>query len=318
MSAASEGRAFGKAILLGEHAVVYGAPAIAVALDRGAHALVSPSENAESTLDLGGARFTADRGGEGPARAFAELLDAAGGPPESALRVVAKSELPPGGGLGSSAALGVAIARAVESHRQPLETDESRIVARAMAWERVFHGNPSGIDTQAAARGGVIKFSPAEGASSIALAREVPLCIGLSGTSCSTRAMVEHVARMRQRRPEVVDRAIDASKSLVRNAELALEAGDLVAVGKLMDLAQMVLAGLLVSTESQELLCSLARGAGALGAKLTGAGGGGAVIALAADAAPQASQKILETWERAGFDGFAVTVPAHGGIKSPT
>ena len=180
------------------------------------------------------------------------------------------------------------------------------VLARAGAWERVFHGNPSGIDTAAAAVGGCFRFSRAGGVRPIALARELTLCIGWTGASSSTKVMVEGLARLKARKPEVVDPAIAGITSLVDNAALALEAGDLEGFGRLMDLNQMILAGVLLSTERIEALCALARGAGAFGAKLTGAGGGGSVLALVGG--PAEAERVLAAWRGAGFDGFVARI----------
>lgn len=301
--ALSSGAAHGKVILLGEHAVVFGAPALVAGLDRGARAEAEPADS--SSLSLGGDVILPDsKSSDDRARAFAALL--AAGTPAPALAVRASSELPMGGGLGSSAALGVAIARAVAGVFVEEETRDADAMARAEAWERVFHGNPSGIDTAAAARGGVFLYTRAGGIVPCGPARDIPLAIGWSGAGSSTKAMVEGVARMRERKPDLVDRAVVGITSLVRNAALAIDAGDLAGLGRLLDLNQMILAGLLLSTESIETLCSAARGAGALGAKLTGAGGGGSVIALGADRA--AAERIVDAWKRAGFDAFVAEV----------
>lgn len=98
-------------------------------------------------------------------------------------------------------------------------------------------------------------------------------------------------------------------ESLVKNARLALEAGDVTGLGRLLDLNQMLLSGLMVSTEEIETACRVAREAGALGAKLTGAGGGGAVIALCeADPEP-----VLDAWRRQGLTCFSTRVAARVG-----
>jgi mevalonate kinase len=187
-----------------------------------------------------------------------------------------------------------------------LAADDDAAIARATAWERIFHGNPSGIDTAAAALGGCFRFTRARGAEPIAPACELVICVGLSGSTASTRTMVEGVARLREKRPEMVDRSIAGIAALVDNAKLAIEAGDLVGLGKLMDLNQMLLAGLMLSTEQLEQLCHIARGAGALGAKLTGKGGGGAVIALAEG--EDAAAPVLAAWRAAGYEGFCTKV----------
>lgn len=316
------GRASGKVILLGEHTVVYGAPALAAGLERGARATVRAIDDGrgargasdandtnntarKSALQIGDRAIIADASSEDDlARAFAALL--AEGTPSPPTQVEAASDLPPGGGLGSSAALGVAIARAVEDFAG---RDDAAVLTRAAAWERVFHGNPSGIDTAAAFTGGLLRFSRESGVTRLDARAPLWLCVGWSGESSSTRSMVEGVARLRARRPELVDRSISGAAALVETAALALRAGDTESLGKLMDLAQMLLAGLMVSTESIEHMCALARGAGALGAKLTGAGGGGSVIALVRptdDGRPptEAASAILEAWQAAGFTGF--------------
>jgi len=120
--------------------------------------------------------------------------------------------------------------------------------------------------------------------------------------------MVEAVARMHARQPSVTQKTFDAIRAVVQNARLAVEAGDLAALGKLLDLNQMLLAGLLVSTQEIEAMCEMARGEGALGAKLTGAGGGGCVVALAETRAD--ADRILAGWARIGRAGFVTEVAA--------
>lgn len=297
-------RAWGKVILLGEHAVVYGIPALAVGIDRGAHATTAVAAGDACSLEVPawGARVGEGEDGTDLARAFSALVAASRKLPQavvhrSAVLVSAHAELPPGGGLGCSAALGVAVARALVPELGAAEAAEL-----AMSWERVFHGNPSGIDAAVSARGGSVLFEKGRPMQSVALRSTLTVCLGSTGLASSTKTMVEGVARLKEKRPEVVEKAFAGIASLVRNARLALEADDKVGLGKLMDLNQMILSGLLLSTEQIERLCSSARDAGALGAKLTGAGGGGCVVALAADDTSAAG--ILEAWRAAGFDGF--------------
>jgi mevalonate kinase len=312
--AVADGSAGGKIILLGEHAVVYGAPAVAAGIDLGARARATRlGSNEPSVLSLGGRSHT-PTDGDDVARAFAALLSARAAPPVS---VEAESDLPAGGGLGSSAALGVAIGRALEALCAP-DVDPDHVLVRARAWEEVFHGTPSGIDTAAALHGGCFRFSRVHGVRPIAVGRDLCLCVGWSGAGSSTRAMVEGVARLNERKPDVVSSSMRAITSLVDNAALAIQAGDVESLGRLMNYNQMILAGLMLSTDSIEQLCALARSAGALGAKLTGAGGGGSVIALvrerqldvaAADPAGDATA-VLAAWKSAGFAGFTACVRA--------
>jgi mevalonate kinase len=299
------GHACGKAILLGEHAVVYGVPAIAVGIDRGARAVAVAGERGPSRLFVRGWNITVreDQDDHDLARAFRALLEVAreGHPDAGSYAVEVEAALPPGGGLGCSAAIGVAIARAVSPHTTP-----EGVQARAMAWERVFHGNPSGIDAAVAVRGGCVVFRRGEAIEPVRVRGPLQLCIGNTGVASSTKTMVEALARLRDRRPDMVEKSFDGIRSLVQNARLAVEAGDRVALGRLMDLNQMLLAGLFLSTTEIEHMCSLARTAGALGAKLTGAGGGGCVVALVASQA--ATDAVLEAWRREGLEGFATQV----------
>ena len=297
-------RANGKVILFGEHAVVYGVPAIAAGVDRGVNATAARADQA--TLAIG-ARHVAPDDGSDLGRAYSALLSAVDAPPMS---THVESRLPAGCGLGASAAIGVATARAVldamtEQDGTATEPPErlTRVLAAANAWECVFHGNPSGIDAAAAALGGTILYSREDGARSLHLRRALTLAVAIAGPPAATREMVAGVANLRARRPEIVDKALEGIHAIVRNAQLFLRDGDLPSLGQLMDLNHMLLSGLFLSTEEIEHACSLARKAGALGSKLTGAGGGGAVVALVRDPQP-----VIHAWRGAGFECFATTV----------
>ena len=299
------GQAFGKAILLGEHAVVYGVSAIAVGIDRGACAGATRLERGPSRLFVRGWNISVreDDDAHDLARAFRALLEAARRelPLLEPHAVEVEASLPPGGGLGCSAAIGVAIARALDPHAGQQST-----LDRAMAWEQVFHGNPSGVDAAVAARGGCVLFRKGEPVEPIRARVPLQLCIGHTGIASSTKTMVDAVARARQRAEAAVDRSFEAIRSLVHAARSAIEGGDRVALGHLMDQNQELLASLSVSTTAIEQMCELARGAGALGAKLTGAGGGGSVVALVASSS--VAEAVLEAWKGEGLDGFAATV----------
>lgn len=312
-TALGRGTANGKVILFGEHAVVHGVPALAVGIDRGAAAEASVLGSGPSTLTVREWNVTVkDDDGEATplARALHDLLEltrseqrAQGSAPVGFVHVDATATLPPGGGLGCSAAIGVAVARAIDP-----SASADTVAARAMAWERVFHGNPSGIDAAVSARGGCVQFQrgAAVPIERVRVPSPLHLCVGHSGHASSTKTMVDGVAKLLERKPETTRKTFDAIHTVVKNARLAIEAGDTRAIGQLLDLNQMLLAGLFLSTPEIEQLCASARTAGALGAKLTGAGGGGCVVALVDDAAR--ADAVLAAWKAEGFDGFRATV----------
>jgi mevalonate kinase len=312
-----EGAAHGKVILLGEHAVVYGVPAVAVGIDRGARARVTPLDEGPSKLLVRGWEIQVSETDEHHdlGRAFAALigaarettsLEASGTFCAANVLVEVEADLPPGGGLGCSAAVGVAVARALSP-----EASCDHVEALAAAWEKVFHGNPSGIDAAIAARGGCMMFEKGEDGATldpVNVRGTLTLCIGNTGVASSTKSMVDAVARLKSRRPQVVGKAFEGIRTLVKNARLAIEDGDRFALGRLMDLNQMLLSGLFVSTPEIETMCDLARAGGALGAKLTGAGGGGSVVALVNGTS--GAERVLDAWKRAGYTSFVARVVA--------
>jgi mevalonate kinase len=274
----------GKVILLGEHGVVYGHPALAAGLGVGVHATARVSELDDDVIVARPWGVTATVGSEEPlALGLQAILD---GMPSARprVRVEVDVELPGGAGLGCSAAIGVAVTGALDALFSIERSAEER-GDFSLRWERVFHGNPSGVDNAMAAVGGVALFRRGQPLQSVRVKKPLPLVIAHSGESSSTKEIVAMVARQREAETQRVDEAFGAIAALVNNAKLAVEAGDLKGLGQLLDLNQMLLAGLMLSTEKIEELCRVAREEGALGAKLTGAGAGGCMIALAKDEA---------------------------------
>lgn len=294
-------RAFAKIILFGEHAVVHGRHAIAAALDRGATAEAAPRSGASRLSMNPWGRVVSDGEDEDVARAFSSVLAAVGG--EGSVDVTVDVEVPGGAGLGCSAAIAVAIARAVANARG-IGLDADRAAQCAGAWEAVFHGNPSGVDVAVASRGGVMEFQRGAPPRTIVPGGLMELAIVSTGEPSSTKTMVEAVARQLARRPQVVERTFDGIDTLAVKSVRAIEAGRWWEVGQMMNLNHALLSSLLVSTEKLEEVCHLARDAGALGAKLTGGGGGGCAIALA----PGKTTEVLAAWRAAGYEGFVANI----------
>lgn len=298
----------GKVILLGEHAVVYGRTALACALDRGITATAERSARTHLRLEPWGLSITPFERGDDHADitlATEALLAAYGfGEPVS---LFVSAQIPAGNGLGCSAAIAVALVRALDELTGAAHTADE-IADLSLAWERVFHGTPSGIDTTIASRGGLGLFRTGEGFSPILARHPLTLVVASSGTTSSTKTMVEHVATQHARNPERVERAMESIDALARNASLAVEHGRLAELGALMDLNHSLLASLMLSTERLETLRGIAREHGALGSKLTGAGGGGALVALAVD--DETARAIEVALKADGSEAFVVKVGA--------
>src|SRR5258705_4114684 len=284
----TRGRAPGKVLLLGEHSVVYGHPALAASIPRYVTVELSPS--AEARLELPG-------GIQPPfpllAAAVAIARDA-GFPGMFRARV--ESEIPLGSGLGSSAALGVALARALKPGWAAEEA-----AALAMHVERVLHGSPSGVDPAACAREGVIFFTRGEPPRVEPVRGEAFLVVALSGIARGTHSTVLPLAERRKSDPGV-DPLLGRLGALAREGRELFESGDLERLGRCFDAAHGLLRELGVSCGELEETVVALRKAGALGAKLTGAGGGGAAIGLA-----RSQSHAREIVARTG--GVAVKVP---------
>jgi mevalonate kinase len=285
-------------ILVGEHAVVYGHAALAAG--------VSVGVAAEATRGEGRLRVPAwsldARAGDGSdvGRALAALLDRLDA---RALDFSVDAKIPSRAGLGSSAALAVAIARAAAAASGG--RSDATIAEAVNAAEGVFHGTPSGIDAAAAASGAVGRFTRAEGWKPVEVLQTMTVCVGLSGKPRDTARQVQSVGHLRARLP-VADEILALMGKLTDEATGLLARGDVDGLGRVLDAAHGLLAALKLSSPELDALVHGARAAGAVGAKLTGAGGGGAVVALA----PGHEKDVLERWREAGFEGFLAEIKA--------
>ena len=322
----------GKIILTGEHAVVYGSGAIAMALDRGIRVAIrgSPGHSGEGgNLKLrrceddgqgpvlksvglglcGGARPDPD--GEGPEvmrLALSKLIEMFGEEAKG-LEISVDSMIPAGHGLGSSASLSVAI---VKGCLQYFGVDFNRegLIGRAMELEKIFHGRPSGIDHTTIVDGGINFFKRHNGDFSIdkiKCPRDLKFAIGMAGPHLGTSRSVAALGERMKRYPDVYKRLLEGISKVSEQMRDALTAGRLAEVGDLMNINQGYLNALGVSTPKLEALCAIARDRGSLGAKLTGAGGGGAVIALV-DGDPEI---VAEGFCSAGYMAFTALGHSH-------
>ncbi len=276
---AATAEAFGKVILLGEHSVVYGRPALAAGLPQGLRLRAErlPNSEAPSTLSIPvwGLDVALQRTSEHPVvRAAIDVLETCGGP-LTGWNINGETHLPAGAGLGSSAALTVALARLAA----PNASVES-IIAASIVGERVFHGEPSGLDSAVAARGGLLRFVRGEAVTSVKATGPLSLWILPSGVPRSTGVEVAKVRARHDRIPSIVEPMLDALGAAVSLGIESIMSNDLERLGEIMNVSHELLSGLGVGDPALDRLVMLAARHGCSGAKLTGAGGGGCVVAL--------------------------------------
>jgi len=289
----------GKVYLFGEHAVVYGEPAVPCAIERRASVTATRRDDEALRVDAGDLTldgFTVEYSGGTDGRPDVDveqpLLEAAMGyvneaveqardatdRPEAGFDVHIDSAIPLGAGLGSSAAVVVA---AIDAATRELSVtlDSEEIADRAYQVEHaVQDGEASRADTFCSAMGGAVRVE-GDDCRRLEAVPNLPFVIGYDGGSGDTGALVSGVRGLRAEYDFAAD-TVEAIGDVVRRGEDALAAADLDELGRLMDFNHGLLSALGVSSRSLDAMVWAARDADARGAKLTGAGGGGCIVAL--------------------------------------
>ncbi len=285
MSLMSSASAPGKVILFGEHAVVYGQPALAVPVMQ-VQAQVFVEEGAGAgvwieAMDIGLESELSALPAKHPLaaviRSVAHSLDVSCLPP---LKIRIQSSIPAASGLGSGAAVSVALIRALaQALGQPLP--DAQVNALAYEAEKLYHGTPSGIDNTVVTYARPVYFIKGQPIETFQVRTPFTIVIGDTGVAASTREPVGDVRKLWQADPPRWERVFEAVGAIVRQARQAIEEGNVEALGPLMDANHARLQEMTVSSPELERLVRAARSAGALGAKLSGGGRGGNMLALA-------------------------------------
>jgi hydroxymethylglutaryl-CoA reductase len=305
--------ACGKVILLGEHAVVYGRPALALPIPLAVEAvakeggdginLVIPRWGLEQKV-----RASNAQGLQGILYQVLEKLHLA----NENMTIEVIPHVPRAMGLGGSSALAVAIIRALDDTYR-LNLKSQTINELAFECEKAAHGTPSGIDNTIATYGTplVYRREMSEGDAlgnarfeELRLSEAVPLVIGITGKESLTANTVARVRKAWETHQKRYDGIFDQIAALTNAGVDALRDAHFQELGELMNLCQGYLNALQLSTPELEELVHIARANGALGAKLTGGGGGGSMVALC----PDEQDKVANAMQAAGYQTLSVTI----------
>ncbi len=297
----AHGDAPGKVILCGEHSVVYGYPALAAPVSAlRARAVVeagSPGMGLRLVAaDLGETLILRAAPAAHPLAAAARLTLTALAAPEPDATLTLRSELPIAAGLGSGAATAVALIRALGAYLGRA-LDAETVNALAYEVEKLHHGTPSGIDNTVIAWECPVYFIKGRAPGLLTIGPPATLLIANSGIPGVTRVAVAGVRARREAAPARYDACFARMGALAEAARRTLEIGDFAALGALFDENHALLQAIGVSLPELDALATAARAAGALGAKLTGAGLGGNIIALVT---PAAAPTIAAALQAAG------------------
>ena len=293
------GAAAGKVILLGEHAAVYDRHVLALPLvaavtanvreTSGGIRLKVPNWNIDRNID--------DEVHDVAAEALcliAEKLGVAG----RGFDILVRAAIPAAMGLGSSAALAVAVIRGFD-HALKLGLDAAAINELAYACEKIAHGDPSGIDNTLAVYAEPVLYRKSNDPAmqTLELTETPPLVIACSGVRGITKEQVAAVRSRRDRQTALYERVFDEIDEISKAGAAALCRGDYDTLGALMNVCHGYLNAIQVSHPELENMIEIARSNGAVGAKLTGAGGGGSIVALC----PDRREAVAEALQQAGY-----------------
>ena len=291
--------AFGKIILFGEHAVVYGRPALAVPVRQVyTDVNVSDSDREGIWIDAPAVKLHAELNtlpSDHPiASVIHNLFFLLRVSPFPNLNIRISSTIPVASGLGSGAAVTIALTRALAAHlRHAMEDEEVNSFAYEI--EKIYHGTPSGIDNTVITYGKPVYFVKGKPIETFKVGQPFTFVIGDTGIPAPTNESVGDVRRLWLSDTPRFERVFDKIGDISFSARCAIEAGLYEWLGELMNKNHALLQELTVSSPELDRLVEAARGAGALGAKLSGGGRGGNMIALVKSEMAETVSVMLKT-----------------------
>ena len=294
-------RAFGKLILFGEHFVVYKVPAVvgAVAAYTDCDCEFSDTPGLEVIDDRPAVPgYKVEKKAEGDEAIGIVLKHFNIDPAKRGVKLMFGGDLVAVSGIGASAAQVVAMARAI-GLAIPVALTDDEVNAAGYEGEKGYHGTPSGIDNTAATFGGVLHFQRTDGAPIFIkkkLREPIRIVYASTGITASTSKVTGDVRAKKEADPAWFDALLGRYVDLVKKGEAAIDSGDMPTLGALLDDNHTLCQELTVSCKELDDLVLAARTAGALGAKMSGTGRGGLMLALTPTEALQ--QKVKEALEK--------------------
>jgi len=310
-----EGIGFGKAILFNEHFVVYGVPAVVSAIGKYTVAKIDPlnksgwnlNDNRKATPNYKEDKI--DQQKDSIDKMISKMgIDLS----KKGIDITLEGNLYCASGIGASAASCVSIARALSNHYN-LNLSDEEINDIAYEGEKGYHGTPSGIDNTASTFGGLIWFEKGETnlMDKLSIPNPVEIVIGNTGKVANTTAAVAGVRERKEKNPEKYKEIFNRAENIAYLAKDALQDEDFKELGKLMNENHKLLQQIEVSSRELDFLVKLARDQGAYGAKLTGGGLGGNMIALTPGRDLQ--DDVANAIEKEGFQTLKTVIGASRG-----
>jgi mevalonate kinase len=318
--------------LFGELAVIYDRLGLSAAFDRRAFSEIKKAEDGVSInlIDLGKRgklSFSEIASSHGRIREMIEKMDMEGLGRErkdifspckmilgeffsqfgfSPIEISIHSDVPRNSGLGSSAAVFCSLAGELNNFFHTA-LSKNQVAALANLGDKVVHGNPSGLDASTCTFGGYVSLRRSEGVNLLQIKTEVQMLVVNSGSNKNTGEIISRVAEMYKNKRSQTDKIFDRMEETALSGIKALKSLDLKTLGENMNIAQQCFVGLGLSTPRIDEIISTASKNGALGAKITGAGGGGCVTILA-----EKPSSLIAHYKKSGYDVFETKLGVEG------
>ena len=297
----------GKIIISGEHFVVHGSNALAAAIDKTVKVYSETSDKNSILSRVDNQVFNIRIKPINPVsvvrKKILEYLNR-----KERIKITIESNIPRGSGLGSSSAISVATAASIASLFGE-KLDKKTLYNIAFEGEKIIHGNPSGIDVAASVYGGLILFNKNTVPTNIDLLNKLQIIVSISGKTRQTSRMINHFTSTSNKLPYHFQSLVHSSSVLTHEAVNCLITQDLEKLGAIINFYNSILSSFGLGTKITDRMIETCLEHGAYGAKITGAGGGGSIIAIA----PLTKIKIIiDELNSLGFKTFSIELPKQG------